>query len=216
MNLLNTNHKIWSIRPINEPEKVWTSKSISSSNVYVISIYALFSNSLSIFLYTLSSSTIYSLSIIFKYTFFFSFIPFKYYIFYSFFIIISRQQLPEITNSHNPNPSHPPPSPPTPPWINPEQPKPTATTTVNQLSTTTKSISQQPNIVKFQSSKTKELKRKKTQISMNKPKSRLRLHMWPPPMAPWTSPRVGEPRQRPKPSANPPPQADLGSANPPP
>ena len=51
---------------------------------------------------------------------------------------------------------------------------------------------------------------------MNKPRSRLCLHMWPPPMAPWTSPKVGEPRQRPKPSANPPAQADLGSANPPP
>jgi hypothetical protein len=33
--------------------------------------------------------------------FFYSFISFKYYIFYSLFIIISHQQLTEITNGHN-------------------------------------------------------------------------------------------------------------------
>ena len=49
---------------------ILSTKSIFNSYVYFISIYALFSNSLSIFSDTLSNSTLYSLSIIFKYTFF--------------------------------------------------------------------------------------------------------------------------------------------------
>jgi hypothetical protein len=77
-------------------------KSISSNYVYFISICALFSNSLFIFSNILFNSTLYSLSTLFKYIFFNSFIPFKYYIFYSF--LIHRDHHRESTvNHHKPN-----------------------------------------------------------------------------------------------------------------
>ena len=76
-----------------------TIKHIWSSLSYLVffSICVLFSNSLSIFSNTLSSSTLYSLSTLFKYIFFYSFILFKYYIFYSFFIIIYQTVITRIT-----------------------------------------------------------------------------------------------------------------------
>ena len=163
-----------------------TSKSNSSSSLYFISIYALFNNSLFIFSHKLSSRTLYSLSILFKYTFFIL-LSYLNIIYICIYVLLFTTNNTRITNSYNPNPFHPPPPPPPPPWINPEQPKPTATTTVNQLltttnptKTTTKSIFQQPTSAKTQTPG-------------------------------WSG---GEPRQRPKPSANPPaqrpkPKADL-------
>ena len=128
----------------------------------ILSLYVHYSTTLYLFFQIHSPAT---LSTLFKYIYIYIFILLSHlniiFFIHSLLLFTSNNYLYN-PNSHNPNPSHPSlPPPPPPPWINPEQPKPTVTTTMNQLSTTTKSISQQPNRVKFQSSKTKELKRKK-------------------------------------------------------
>ena len=86
-------------------------KSISSSYVYFISICALFNNSLFIFSDTLSSSILYSLFTLFKYTFFIILSHLNIIFFIHSLLLFTSNNYPYNPNSHNPNPSHPPPPP---------------------------------------------------------------------------------------------------------
>ena len=157
--------------------------------ISILFLYLYYLTTFYLFFYTNSPPVLsISLSTLFKYIFY-SFISFKYYIFYSFFFYLPPT-IPVYPTAH----SHPPPPPP-PPWINPEQPKPTVTTTVNQLLTTT-------NPTKTQTHQRKD---------PNPPVVSLGKDPNPPPQAdlgsanPTTTPshRIihPRPRQRPKPTA---------------
>ena len=77
----------------------------NSSNSLILSLFYLYIciiQQLSIYFFrqTLQQYSLFH-SLLYLNILFYSFISFKYYIFYSFFIIISRQQLTEITNDDN-------------------------------------------------------------------------------------------------------------------
>ena len=69
--------------------------------VSILSLYVHYSATLYLFFQTNSPAVLSIHSLFYLNILFYSFISFKYYIFYSFFIIISRQHLSKITNSHN-------------------------------------------------------------------------------------------------------------------